>query len=272
MEGRMLLGIGQAEDTLRFLLRQTRDELDVEDFLTRDRAARAIRAKQSETATPFLLPMPPEWQDHLHRVRARPVFQRVFGSREVHFGLVDLASLIVIQPHVHFGYAETRVPLGLTNDEVVDLCLPDGPGHSEVWGGVTTTGQGDAALTLMTHDLNLTVIAADFQADGLSATFRFGRTSVFTQVVRYHGRHYLKDGTHRAVGLLARRHRCLPAVIVDTEDLRDIPDHLPSGVLLTAGAPRVREFLDPRLYYPHRWETRVKVVRIRVDDFIAPHE
>jgi hypothetical protein len=275
-EGRLLLGLEPVEQTLHFLARQTDAPLDPGEL-----AARVARARERREALKLARAMPPpaplalpaEAEPHLRALRERALFQRLFEHVPVRVGLVDIASLIVIQPHVNFTYAVRSVPASPTLGDVLELSLPTKPPRSDIWGGVTAANPTEVACTIVSRDLNLHVTDATLDTDGkVQVTFKLGRTSVYVQVVESQGRFYLKDGTHRAVGLLAHGFPLMPAVIVRDDYGRAIPDYLPPGVLFSDNPPRVADFFDRELYVPHRWPDRVKFIRIRVDEFVAPHE
>lgn len=271
MEGRLLLGLGQPEDAIKFLVRQTREPVDPDVILARDQAAREARRVRGSLLAPEVTPPPPESQSHWEAVKARPLFQRLFSGITPTLALITIAPLIPVQPHVHFGYAIERVRPAVPDfSACLELCVPSQPGTVDYWGGVTPDDHGSVSVTIGTRDLNLGIVEATFAPETLTATFRFGRTAVFSQVVRYHDRYYLKDGTHRAVGLLAQGVQTMPVLLWDAHDTTDLPDYLPPGALLGAAPPRLADFLDPALFYPHAWVSRMRLLRMRVDDYLAP--
>ncbi|MBX5476243.1 MAG: hypothetical protein IRZ18_03865 [Clostridia bacterium] len=200
------------------------------------------------------------------------MYQRLFSSSNASLGLVDLRSLFTIQPHVNFTYAEQSFSREPTVQEVLEKCLPTTPKSTELWGGVTHRQGEDLACTLCTTDLNFVVSEAKLDTNnGTHLSFTFNRVSVFCQVVEVNGCLYLKDGTHRAVGLLARGITKMPCVVVRGARESQVPDHLPPDVLFGPTRPLIADFLDPDLHFAHEWAERVKVIRIRVDEFVMPH-
>lgn len=270
MEGRYLLGLEPAERILSFIGRQTDTVIDPEILRQRVASAASKRAaRQERPASPTFEPLPESAREHAKRVLARPLFRKLFGSDEAVLGIVDLTTAVTIQPHVNFTFAERSLPPDISDEELLDLCLPTVPKAVEVWGGVTQNE--DLACTICTRDLNLLVSDAKFETEqGMRVTFSLNRTAVFSHAVEVNGTVYLKDGTHRAVGLLARGITKMPCVVIPHARESRVPSHLPPEVLFGPSKPLVADFLDPDLYLAHDWEERVKFIRIRVDEFVAP--
>ncbi|HET7559554.1 MAG TPA: hypothetical protein VFK80_06300 [Limnochordia bacterium] len=270
LEGRYLIGLEPIERTLAFLARQTDEKISKEALQERIDAARRYRASRpTGPEQPPVQPLPPEFAEHAQRVRERDLYRKLFADRDVEIGLVDIASLITVQPHVDFTFAQRRAAAAPTLGDALAVCLPAEPERADVWGGLTAAPK--TACTICAHDLNLNVTEAKMEAsDGLKVTFTFGKTSVFVQALEHNGRYYLKDGTHRAVGFLAAGLTHLPCIINKGGRERNLPDTLPVETLLSDEPPRIADFLAPELYLAYPWQPRVKFIRITVDDFVAP--
>lgn len=267
-EGRYLLGLTSLDRTLSFVGRQTTAAVDREELARRDAVARERRLRRPP-ADPRPEPLSDRYAAYAERVLGRALYRNLFGAADAALAFVEIASLVTVQPHVDFTFACEAVPEGLDEAQAVELCLPADPRPVEFWGGVTEGRE--LACTICTRDLNLTVREAKLDLEGgLAARFALGRTAVFCQVVEVGGALYLKDGTHRAVGLAARGFRRLPCVLVRGGRERQIPSQLPGDVLFGPAKPLVTDYLDPDMYLAHPWKTRVKFIRIRVDEFVAP--
>ncbi len=269
MQGRYLLGLGPVISTLEFLHRQTEMSLEPEDIRQRDERAVYRRTTRDPIGVPHPLPIPDAYQDHITTVRQRPLFQKLFSGHDVRFALLDIASLIPVQPHVIFDFAQERASSAPCTREVFNLCLPPAPEALDIKGGVTTGGTREIACTLLTPDLNVLVSEAKLDTEnGLRVIFTVGKTAVFCQIQACQGQYFVRDGTHRAVGLLAAGVRYMPAI------LEEVPSHkvsnfLPEDTLFGPNPPRIGDFLDPDLYVEHVWSPHKKVVRITVDEFIT---
>ena len=271
LEGRYLLGVEPAETTASFLARSARFSVDEEAIRDRCDAARAARMARGPLAQ-MVLPCPEHYADHLARVRSRPLFQSLFQSYETDLRLVDLAALVPVQPHVDYSFALEAVPAAPSEQDILDRCLPDRPQVLDVWGGVSSA-QGVGSFTVCSHDLNLIISEVHMDAEPLlKVTFSLSKTAVFLVVAEVEGRLFLKDGTHRAVGLLARGVEKAPCVVIHQGHGRPIivPDFLPKEMLFGPHPPQVRDFLDERLFLSHPWARGIKVIRIRSDEFVLP--
>ncbi len=270
LEGRYLLGVEPAKATVSFLARSGRFPVDAEAIRIRCDEAEAIRSARAPLAQ-RLLPCPSEYAEHLARVRSRPLFQSLFPSDAADLCLVDLATLVPVQPHVDFSFSLEAVPPAPREQEILDCCLPAGPQGLDAFGGVTDA-QGVGSFTVCSHDLNLIVSEVHMDTDPLlKVTFTLSKTAVFLVVAEEEGRLFLKDGTHRAVGLLARGIETAPCVVLRQRPGM-VPEFLPKETLFGAHPPELRDFLDERLYLAHPWSRGLKVIRIRSDEFVLPRD
>ncbi len=269
MQGRYLLGLGPLKDTLEFLYRRTEMPLESEEIAQRNAIAMARRTSRGQITTPNPLPIPPDFQDHIRCVEERPLFHKLFAAHDVSFQLFDIASLIPVQPHVIFDFAEERAGTKPSPRDVFDICLPTAPQALDIKGGVTTSGTREIACTLLTPDLNVLVSEAKLDTqNGLRVIFTVGKTAVFCQVQAVGGQYFVRDGTHRAVGLLAAGVTHIPAIVEEVPPYK-VSDYLPPGALFGPHPPRIQDFLDPALYIEHPWSPHKKVVRIIVDEFVT---
>jgi len=270
IEGRYLLDATSPEDTLAFLLRNTETAVDAADLAARTAAAREIRSKCAALETlagPG--PTPAAWQDHLDRVAARPLFQRMFAGMRWQFASVPLRSLISVQPHVNLTFAHSRVAACESPAALLECCLPAQPEPLELWGGVSPGEPPSASFTMLDPNIRVTEVRME-AAPRLSVIFTISKTAVFLQVLRLEGRLFLKNGIHRAAGLLAAGRADVPCVLVEAADLRELPDLLPLPALLRPDPPMVADFLHPGLSVPHTWRERVKFIRLVPEEFMSP--
>jgi hypothetical protein len=266
--GRWLLGVTPVAETERLVRQQSADGVGPGDLRERDAAAAACRAHrppEPEGAEP--VPPDPAWEQHLARVAARPLLQRQFDGRRWRFASVPLSALVVPQPSVNFTYARARTAPGVA---AVAACLPAEPEPLELWGGVGEAGADVPGATFYTRDMNVHVASARLEpAPRLQVTFALTKTAVFVQVLRLGGRLVLRNGTHRAVGLALRGETHLPCVLVETDDLDDLPDILPRRLLAGPRPPLVGDFLDPVCHLEFPWRDRVKFIRLVPEEFVT---
>ena len=268
MEGRYLLGVEPVDAALTFLAQNSPTEIDPAAFAASDAQARRRRA--SRTYTPARVrPLAPEAAEHLRRLADRSLFRSMFEGTDYEVASVDIAGLVVAQPHVNFGYALRRVPEPVTPPQALEICLPVTKGNVDAWGGVNSGP--NVACTLVTPDLNLTVTEARLDtSDGIRPVFVIGRTAVFCHVVAVDGRLVIKNGTHRAVGLCARGIVRMPCLVTRADTPADLPEGIDRRALMGDHPPTVADFLDPELHLVHTWPERIKVIRIIADEYVAP--
>lgn len=273
MRGRYLLGLSPLKDVESFVRRQTHLDIDYDRLVHLDQESRRVRSIRLQPKIVPPEPLGEECRDHLRTLQSRPLFRRLFMDKEKPFPVywVDIPSLIPVQPHVSYDFALGLTYPGMSTAEILDLCLPAKPEPLAVWGGVTAAPKTDAACTILTHDLNVLVSAVSMTTDqGLRVTFSIGKTAVFCQVQESGGRFYLKDGTHRAVSLLARGIRKMPCVVEMDVAPQSLVNYFPPGVLANPRPPSIWDFLDPVHYLEYPWEERTKIIRIKADEFVAP--
>lgn len=269
VEGRYLLGVESAERTATFLEKVAGCRFEVEVIRQGGRAAQALRRRRP-FPTAAVLPCPEGYTDHLEAVRRRPVFQGIFGKERTSFGMVPLASLVPLQAHVDFSFALEAIPEEMDEAVRLDVCLPKHGQPMEARGGI----EADRTFTLCTRDMNVSVAEVEMDTSaGVRVIFTLSRTAAFLVVVRRGHRLFLKDGTHRAVGLLARGVERAPAVVVDDGgDGPIIEDGLDEAWLSSSSPPFLSDFLDERLHVAHPWRRGLKVIRVRADEFVVPDE
>jgi len=269
IQGRYLLGVEDEGKTAAFLEQFAGLRTDPAEIQRLGREAAAIRARRpAPEADAF--PCPPHFADHLRKVEERPVFRGLFRDRNPSFVLVSLPDLIPLQLHLDFSYALHVIPAGIDEPAVLNVCLPPEGGPIEAHGGM---GE-DLSFTVCTRDMNLRVTETHMDTEeGISVTFTIGRTAVFLVVVRRGRRLFVKDGTHRAVGLLARGASQAPAVLVrDDAGGPLFQDGRDAEILLSPHPPALADFLNPALHLAHKWRRGLKVIRIASDEFVVPDE
>jgi len=266
VEGRYLLGTTPLEQTLHTLRREYEVDISPEELAERTTLAEAARrGRPGVGSLAGVRDVPEAWRAHVAAVADRPLFQRLYRDQRWRFAAVPVGSLISVQAHLHYGHALRRAGTAASPADVLELCLPVQPEPLECWGGIS---EGDPpSASFFTRDPNVQVTSVRMETQPLAVTFTIGKTAVFLQVARLDGRLYLKNGTHRAVGLAASGVDLLPCVLVDVEDVDGLPHLLPFKALMGAFPPLVADFLDPSLYVSHVWRDRVKFIRLAPEMF-----
>lgn len=130
-------------------------------------------------------------------------------------GIVDLSVVCSLQQSVASQQAEERVSAVDPDDlvSIADVTLPP-PTATEI--PMQFDEQTKAwIITAPNPNLRITGAAQVGTDTGPLCGFTFGILPSFLQVARHHGRYVLRDGYHRAYGLLARGIKRAPAFVRD---------------------------------------------------------
>jgi len=196
-------------------------------------------------------------------------------------GYVDLTQVIAFQPLVRLDGLEARLA-GARPDLLwlMEYALPSSATPCQT--GLTLDPDG-RAVTLTSANPNLRVLGMNFvsQADvqpmpHLPAVKQalvqvmVGFSSPFMQVARLGDRWILRDGYHRAAGLLQRGITCCPVVIVDFatwENMGIAPGMISRDVVLGDRPPLLGDFWNDGVSADGVTAVVRKLVRITASDF-----
>lgn len=199
------------------------------------------------------------------------------GRYGLQAGIVDLTSLISVQKAVALDEIQGRVAAASADnwETLADLCLA-GPqiDSGDVKGAFDKDGKG---VTLSSANPNMRVGAvqtvnssdqAGYQVMGFAISFG----TRHLHVVEHRGRLFLKDGYHRAYGLLSHGITRVPCLFERAETFQAVhsggttliaPEHL-----LGDHPPRVADLLDPDVSATATQQYYRKVIRIRAEEFV----
>lgn len=249
---RALLGWMSDHQALRALA-AGRDDADLtsdqEALVSRARAAVAARAADLDQ-TGVVAPLPVELADHEAALRASSPTMFDEGWE---LALVDLSQVCAFQPTVHLAHAEERVAAALGGDltGLARLTVP-----------VTSSQRLRAsfdearnAWVIVSPNRNLRLIGR-FTApvpgsplggeSGGTPGFGFVVTVApsYLQVAEFCGRYILRDGYHRAMGLLSAGVRVVPALVCSIEAVEqlNVPGILPQEAFLGARPPLLPDY------------------------------
>ena len=166
--------------------------------------------------------------------------------------LVDLARVCSFQPNVFVDSAEERTAGASPHDMagVAEITVPTR------W-ATELPSQFDEARQqwlLVSRNPNLRVIGhfgGPIAGPGSPVGFGFlvAITPSFVNVGLYQGRYFLHDGYHRALGLLSRGIRQIPAFVKAYSAINDLvpPGMLPQEAFLGSRPPTLPDFLDDQV-------------------------
>lgn len=251
-------------------------------FLDRCRGMRASVASRPplDDGSNIVTPLPPAVDAHVAALKASP-----FGARFVADAgnpmLVDLARVRAIQPVVHIEDAKKRAAgIGANDLEAIArltipipaATLPQLESHYDPAKQTTLIASPDPNLRVVGPLPQLMVeIAPGVQIPAFG--FAVALLPSYMQVVCIGGRYVLRDGYHRAVGLLSNGITHAPALVrtVPTAQEANMPGGmLTPDVYLGDHAPRLPDYLDDEVAAETRSPLQTKMVVIQALEVAPP--
>jgi hypothetical protein len=276
---RILLGWLSDQEAVRLLLGRNpapQDDLTaIREQVTRARAAVQARPN-AETGDPIIRGD----RSLLDQIAARPEVRASFPDAPWTIEWVDLSRVLSIQKAITVDGLDLRVR-GVNDDPVAvaELCLPADQPVPPLGGFMDQDGLG---FTTSSLNPNLRVAGAQV-SDALvgtspdvppqrmqAITFFVSLGTSYVQIARYQGRYFLRDGYHRAVGLLHAGTTHVPAVVIDAPTFQYIVptsglfDH---EVAFSDHAPALTDFWDDSVSADARQPAVRTVLRIQAQKF-----
>jgi hypothetical protein len=222
-----------------------------EQHRARMREARdEVAAREGGINQAALVSAPPsELADHLARLESTPGGARMLADGW-RIGIVDLGMVAAFQPSVFTDTTAERVagvdPADLRSIAEVSLPIADAAPVAMAYDPVKQ------AYIITSPHPNLRVIGnVNGPLPDGTPTFGFalGVTPPFMQVAGFQGRYVLRDGYHRAFGLLGRGITHVPAYVreFDTTENLAPPGMLPYGAWLGDRPPLLCDYHDDRV-------------------------
>jgi hypothetical protein len=278
---RVLLGWLPPKDAASQLLGRDpgpQDELTaVNQLIASARSAVSLRP-----ATVFGDPVVAGDRALLEGVADRPEVRASFPDVPWRIEWVDLTKVLSVQKMITTDGLDLRVAEA-SNDPaaLVDLCLPAGQIVPPQGGFRDQDGHGFALSSL---NPNLRV-AGSHVAEVLVApspevppqkmqafTFFVSMGASYVQVARYQGRSFLRDGYHRAAGLLRAGVTRIPAVVIDAPSYQYIastPGLFDHEVAFSDHAPKLSDFWDDSVSTDVLQPAVRKILRMRAEEFVV---
>lgn len=249
---RALLGWMHSDDAQRVLVSNRGDvQPSAEQVRVVETAHQFVRNRHAFGSQPALeRDVPPDLVLHLERLQKNPAAMAYFleGWR---VRLVDLTHLVAFQPAVFVDSAMERVQ-GIESGDLpalAEICLPIPSGKETL---SPTLDKVKNVWTILSSNPNLRVVgqfAGPLQGGpGGSLLFGFfvALAPSFVQVAHFQGRYVLRDGYHRALGLLASGITEIPAFVRDFDAIEQMvpPGMLPQAAWLGSTPPMLADYLD----------------------------
>jgi hypothetical protein len=186
------------------------------------RALATVAARRPHaTAVNVIGAAPPELGRYIAELQAQPFYRR-FKGEGWQVRMAELNGIRAVQPVVHADYTTDE---GQTADDIVSLAritLPHSSPKDLLATSRTSDGRG-WILTCRNPQLRIRGPNSADRDDNGCRTKVFGIeteiTNSLVQVVRWRGVYVLRDGYHRAYGLLSRGVSRIPVLY------REFPDH-----------------------------------------------
>ena len=254
---------------------------DVSEPIARYEATREAMlsrpAFSAEPPEPEPLPREIEPRGELHLERLRAAESGNGGSsHELTAGVVDLRRIVAFQKAVVLDSIEERIGDASQDDwgALADICLPEPSDGENLRGTYDKDGKG---LTLTSPNPNLRISGirqlgvGDDGGPIVGFHVQFG--SPHLHVISYDGRCFLKDGYHRACGLLSRGITRAPCIFERAESFAAVHSGGTSVIspeyLLGTHPPLLPDFLDPAVSSTVEQQSFRKVVRVHAEDFVV---
>jgi len=177
-------------------------------------ARQKLGGRVGKPGAPAMLPLPANCNAYLAKLYASPLmarFQADFGQCGVN--LVEIRPILSIQPHVERQQcAGSHALKDATPLQLLERCLPLDGGAGEVKWEQERTGRG---LLIRHPDFNLQTFGGagvNTPEGALVAGPIIGVGAPWTQAMEIDGRVFLRNGYHRAVGLMEAGHTHLPCL------------------------------------------------------------
>jgi hypothetical protein len=278
---RVLLGWLPAKDAVSQLLGRNpvpQDNLTTVNYLIAStRLAVAQRA-----ATAICNPVVEGDRSLLDGVAARPEVHAAFPDLAWRVEWVDLTRVLSVQKMITTDGLDLRVAEAVGDQAaLVELCLPSVQPVAPLGAFGDPDGHGFALSSL---NPNLRVIGSNIGEGLMSAspqippqkvqafTFFVSSGASYLQVAQYHGRSFLRDGYHRAAGLLRAGVSQVPAIVFDAPSFQYIaptPVLFDHEVAFSDRVPRLADFWDDSVSADALQPAIRKVVRIRAEEFVV---
>ena len=273
----LLLGAFFEEQEVRQLVTQrgvhTPDEL--EDLIERWRVGR----RRLDEAAPWadserveVLEPGPELAARVQEVSQSEQFRTTVEKIPYRPAVVSLGELVAFQFTVDRPYcASFEVAAGASVLDVANITLPTAPPKFPL----RVAGDG-AGVTLSAPGPNLRIASMGVQAsDGGPLRFTVDLTfgSPFVQVAEFEGRMLLRNGYHRAVGLLTQGVSHAPVILLQCADYTQTgaagPGFFARHVVMGPKPPLLKHYLSPFAIEFNAADLH-KTIRLRPDEFLLP--
>jgi hypothetical protein len=239
---------------------------DVEPYRNRYLEAReALETSHNSTLDPTVKDIEPVHQNHLYQVSSTPIFQQSFQGLNWSFKTVEVD---------YVGELERSLPATPDSSSVVKFCLPV---SFPVQAGINIDAQS-SAITISSNLPHLAVggLGVNQAGPGMApnVVFTLGVNANYVQVVKYQGRHFLKNGYHRAYALKDKGITAVPCVYAEVSDYAltgaNRPGFFSRETIMSERPPTMLDFFDNTVSADIKIQPTMNVIRIKAEQYPVP--
>jgi hypothetical protein len=218
----------------------------------------------------------------LHDIGSRQDLVSNLGPLNWRPAVVDLRRVLSFQKVIHIDGLEER--LGDLSDDksLLELCIPTSQPPPPTGAFTDQDGKG---FTVSSFNPNLRIAAGQIgdaqvsQGPGLAPVKMQAITLLvfmgpsFLQVVRYKDRSFIRDGYHRAAGLVRRGVFEVPCIFIEAksfEEVGAVAGAFSYEVLYGDRPPGLVDFWDDKVSRAIEQPAVRKVIRVRGEEFVVP--
>jgi hypothetical protein len=204
-----------------------------------------------------------------------------FANMQWRPALVDLTKVLSFQKLIHIDGLDERTQGVGQQDKLMEVCIPSTQPQPPVGAFTDSDGKG---FTISSYNPNLRIAGGQMtdanvsQAPGLpeikmrAVTIFVFMGASYLQVVRYRDRCFIRDGYHRAAGLLKAGLTQVPCIFIEArsfEEVGAITGAFTYETLYGEHPPRLIDFWDSSVSRTVKQASVRKVVRVRGEEFVV---
>jgi hypothetical protein len=273
--------LSEQEAILALLGRQPMSQEELEEVSRKIAACKAVLAARPVfSPTNSVIDMD---DPVLQAVKERPDIRAAFAGLNWCPAMVDLRGVLAFQKVISVEGLEARLASAhLGKEQLFELCLPP---EQPLSPSAIVGEMGGRAFTVSSLNPNLRIVGSqvgvvemnpgsDLPSVQVQALmFLISTGTSYLQVVHYKGRYFIRDGYHRAVGLLREGINMVPCILIDAQNFHEQvvlsrpQEFLPYELLFGDRPPRLTDFWDDDVADAVQRPATRKVIRVRGDEF-----
>jgi hypothetical protein len=281
-EARALIGWLPRQEAIRLMLGRSpalgEDLTRIEEDIV---ARRDALANRPLFAAQSVLVEDNEVKIDLEQLSRNPLLSTNFAQHRWSLKIVDLTRVIAFQKAINIEGLEERVQSVVADPrKLAEFCLP---GEQPVPPQGLITDVDQKGYTVSSLNPNLRIAGSQVHSalvapeEGmqpmsmLAVTFLVSMGTSYMQVASYNGRDFLRDGYHRAAGLLRAGISTVPCVYIEAESFEEVGANpgtmLGYEVLFGDRPPFLSDFWDDSVSATVEQPTIRKAIRLRGEEF-----